>query len=75
MDEDATYCGGGENNGATGGASYIRYEIIEKKGRQMVVPVRYSIRKRRGGANIEGQEMHLERQIINNEVEIEYKPN
>jgi hypothetical protein len=73
MDEDATYCG--ENNGATGGgASYIRYEIIEKKGRQMVVPVRYSIRKR-GGANVEGQEMQLERQIINNEIDIEYKPN
>ena len=28
-----------------GGSSYIRYEIIDKKGKQMLVPVRYSIRK------------------------------
>lgn len=45
-DEDATYCNGGEN---AQGASYIRYEIIEKKGKQIVVPVRYSIRRARGG--------------------------
>ena len=45
-DEDATYCNGGEN---AQGASYIRYEIIEKKGKQIVVPVRYSIRRAKGG--------------------------
>ena len=27
------------------GSSYIRYEVIEKKGTQYLVPVRYSIRK------------------------------
>jgi hypothetical protein len=32
IDEDATYCGDNANNGASG-ASYIRYEIIEKKGK------------------------------------------
>ena len=46
IDEDATYCNVGEN---AQGASYIRYEIIEKKGKQMVVPVRYSIRRTKGG--------------------------
>jgi len=29
----------------TTGASYLRYEIIEKRGKQFVVPVRYSIRR------------------------------
>lgn len=28
-----------------GGSSYIRYEIIDKKGKQFLVPVRYSIRR------------------------------
>ena len=28
-----------------GGASFIRYEIIEKRGKQYLVPVRYSIRR------------------------------
>jgi hypothetical protein len=27
------------------GASYIRYEMVEKKGKQYLVPVRYSIRR------------------------------
>ena len=40
--EDITY---NPDAAATGGASYIRYEIIEKKGVQFVVPVRYSIRR------------------------------
>lgn len=51
MQEDLTYNPDAANSG---GASYIRYEIIEKKGKQFVVPVRYSIRRqqKRGGAPI-----------------------
>lgn len=49
IDEDATYCNGGEN---AQGASYIRYEIIEKKGKQIVVPVRYSIRRTKAGSKL-----------------------
>lgn len=30
--------------GQVGGASYVRYEVIEKKGEKVLVPVRYSIR-------------------------------
>lgn len=75
IDEDATYCNAGEN---AQGASYIRYEIIEKKGKQMVVPVRYSIRRTKGGnrqALPQDSDLHLERQILNNQIEVEYKPN
>jgi hypothetical protein len=42
--EDLTYNPDAANSN---GASYIRYEIIEKKGKQFVVPVRYSIRRLR----------------------------
>ena len=41
-EEDMTYNPDAAN---TAGASYIRYEIIDKKGKQFVVPVRYSIRR------------------------------
>jgi len=27
-----------------GGASYLKYEVVEKKGQKILVPVRYSIR-------------------------------
>ena len=34
----------GLNREEIGGASYLRYEIVEKKGQKILVPVRYSIR-------------------------------
>lgn len=56
------------------GASYIRYEIIEKKGKQFLVPVRYSIRRTTAAEKksqltkavaIDEHEMELERLILN----------
>lgn len=58
------------------GASYIRYEIIEKRGQQVLLPVRYSIRTNPniiGIANNDDQHQ-LERKIMNNELDFEYKP-
>eukprot|EP00347_Sterkiella_histriomuscorum_P012517 403368271 len=62
------------------GASYLRYEIIEKKQEQVLVPVRYSIRTN-GGSNIFDQNKandkeitQLERKILNNKVDFSYKP-
>lgn len=49
-EEDLTYNPDAANNN---GASYIRYEIIEKKGKQYVVPVRYSIRRQRRGVVVD----------------------
>lgn len=43
--QDLTY-----NAEVNGGASYIRYEILDKKGKQYVVPVRYSIRRQAAAA-------------------------
>lgn len=54
------------------GSSYIRYEIIDKKGKQFLVPVRYSIRTAGDKSNVKQE---LERQILNNDLDFEYKPN
>jgi len=45
------------------GASFIRYEVVERRGKQCLMPVRYSIR--RGGTRTED----LERLILNHELE------
>ena len=52
-------CGGEEAIGA----SFIRYEVVERRGKQCLMPVRYSIR--RGGTRAED----LERKILNHELE------
>ena len=49
-----------------GGASYFRYEMIEKKGEKILVPVRYSIRHKGD---------HCMERIIMDEGDFEYCPN
>jgi hypothetical protein len=34
------------------GASYMRYELVEKKGEKVIMPVRYSIRRNDPKANV-----------------------
>ena len=34
----------GLTNEGIGGASYLRYEVLERKGQKILIPVRYSIR-------------------------------
>jgi hypothetical protein len=34
------------------GASYMKYELVEKKGEKVIIPVRYSIRKAKQEANV-----------------------
>jgi hypothetical protein len=69
--EDLTYNPDAANSN---GASYIRYEIIEKKGKQFVVPVRYSIRRLRQAPTNTSQEdqLKLERHILQNDTDLEY---
>ena len=52
------------------GASYFRYEIIEKKDIKYLVPVRYSIRNQEGNPDPQ-----IERYILEKENDIEYQPN
>lgn len=69
--------GDGDDKAFVAGSSYIRYEIIEKKGKQYLVPVRYSMRRLAKSGNIQAIEEHelqLERQILNQEIDFEYKP-
>ncbi|CDW87292.1 UNKNOWN [Stylonychia lemnae] len=70
-----------ENNSTqqqqSNGASFVRYEFIEKKGQQVLVPVRYSIRTSQYVV-LKGQHDpeigQLERKIMNGQVDFEYKP-
>ena len=72
--EGRSALGEGDDKSFNAGSSYIRYEIIEKKGKQYLVPVRYSIRRLAKAASNNGasipqeiadHELHLERQILN----------
>lgn len=69
--EDLTYNPDVANSN---GASYIRYEIIDKKGKQYVVPVRYSIRRQKRGVIVGEYQLEMERHILQNETDLEYKP-
>ena len=65
---------GMDDDQAMQGSSYIRYEVIEKKGKQYLVPVRYSIRRAQKMGKVNPDNLEIERQILNNEVDFEYKP-
>jgi len=58
------------------GASFIRYEIIEKRGQKKLVPVRYSIRNEEQALNASSAALvqSLHKQILNDEVQIEEEP-
>jgi len=43
-DQQAEFRSFEAQTGQVGGASFVRYEVIEKKGQKVLVPVRYSIR-------------------------------
>lgn len=53
------------------GASYLKYELIQKKNTKVLMPVRYSIRN----SGIDTKDKQLKKQILNNEVSFLYEPN
>ena len=42
----------GKKQEAKDGASFMKYELVEKKGEKVLMPVRYSIRKGKQAANV-----------------------